>query len=66
MDIEHLEVLRLIERSRDVGDGWKQCSPQTWPHVRHYCQSLKELVEVDEVHRRVRITSQGKLVLKWL
>lgn len=38
--------LRLVQRSKDIGDGWRQVSAVLWPLVIGF--ENKELIEVDE------------------
>jgi hypothetical protein len=56
-------LFALINRSRDIGDGWRQVSDQLWPHIRP--QAHPQLVEVDEVLKRIRFTTEGLTVLRY-
>jgi hypothetical protein len=57
-------MLRLIERSPDIGEGWRQCSTPLWPHV--VDQSPPDLVELDHEQKRVRFTPEGIIIMRWL
>ncbi len=58
-------IISLIMRSRDLGDGWRQCSLILFDAIFKYGVS-SELVEVDSDEKRVRLTEEGRIVLKWL
>ena len=56
-------ILRLILRSDDMGDGWRQVSNMLWPGIiklRH-----PDLTEIDEENRRIRLTPDGAAVVKY-
>jgi len=57
-------MLRLIERSPDIGDGWRQSSTPLWQHV--VDQSPPALVELDHEQKRVRFTPEGIIIMRWL
>ena len=58
------DALKLIERSKDVGDGWKKCSPALYRIA--VIPLPDELVEKQPDPPMVRLTEEGKIVLKWL
>ncbi len=62
----NIDILRLIERSKDIGDGWRQCSQRLWPAITTEAAKLEELVELDKENQRIRITAAGKTLLKWV
>ena len=62
---EEISFLRLIERSDDIGDGWRQCSPILW---NHFIQGFHhtELIELKENEKQVRLSERGKIVVEYL
>jgi len=58
-----ISMLRLIHRSPDIGEGWRQVSSVLWPHVLK--QRHPDLTEIDEPLLRVRITSEGEAVMRY-
>lgn len=63
LDDQHKQTIRLILRSEDEGDGWRQC---TSPIFGLFTPLSSELFELDHDKLRVRLTSEGKIVGKWL
>ncbi|AGH07440.1 hypothetical protein SUFG_00073 [Sulfitobacter phage phiCB2047-B] len=59
-----ITMLKLIERSKDIGDGWRQASDQLWPHV--VKEANKNLTELDHHLKRVRFNYDGNVVMKYL
>lgn len=57
-------MLDLIERSPDIGDGWRQVSDALWKHV--VAQAHPELTELDPTNKRVRFTAEGETVMRYL
>ena len=57
------DLLRIIARSDDIGDGWRQCSDATWTLVEQFRQ--RELIDTDEARRRVALTTKGWTVVKY-
>lgn len=61
---EQRGLLKLVMRSADIGDGWRQCSDMIYrtliPH------SDPALIERDDTAKRVRMTPEGQTVFKWL
>lgn len=57
-------ILSLINRSPDVGDGWRRVSRTVWPHVKDMPDDLAETRE-DSDGRYIRMTSEGRAVLKY-
>lgn len=49
--------LDLIERSPDMGDGWRTVSDALWPHALQQAHPL--LTELDRDNKRVRLTDDG-------
>lgn len=56
-------LLKLIGRSKDVGDGWRKVSVTLWPMV---SMANPDLVELDDENHRVRLTDTGTIVLTYL
>ena len=58
-----VDAMRLILRSKDIGDGWRQVAMR---QVYEVMEKLPdELVEKDSANRRVRLTDAGKVVIQW-
>jgi hypothetical protein len=57
-------MLRLIERSAGIDEGWRQVSDKLWRHVLD--QSHPDLTELDHENKRVRLTPEGITVMKYL
>ncbi len=62
IDLKLKGLLGLIQRSADIGDGWRQVSDVLWPHVQ---DAPGELVELDDIQKRIRLTSEGSAVLTY-
>ena len=60
------EFLRLIERSPDVGDGWREVSDTLWVPIRSWTKDFQELIELHPTEQRVGLTHEGQIVMKWL
>jgi hypothetical protein len=58
------DVLSLIKRSPDIGDGWRQCSEIIWRLLSKMPES--EFVELDAGSKRIRITESGEAVCMFL
>jgi hypothetical protein len=54
---------RLIHRSPDIGEGWRQVSDTLWRHV--LAQAHPDLTELDENKRRVRFTAEGETIMMY-
>jgi hypothetical protein len=58
-------TLQLIARSADKGDGWRSVSPQCWSaFIEPF--AAKELLEIDEPNRRVRLTESAKTLVDYV
>ena len=57
-------MLRLIERSADTGDGWRPISNALWNLVLD--QAHPDLTELDHENMRVRFTPKGITVMEYL
>lgn len=62
----NLIFLKLLERSQDVGDGWRRYTPATARLVMAESESIGDLIELDWNKSLVRLTEEGKVVVKWL
>jgi hypothetical protein len=56
--------LRLIQRSPDIGDGWRQVSDALWALVAFF--GKQELIETDCENKRVRLSHDGAIVVRYL
>ncbi|OAN76672.1 hypothetical protein A8B82_14835 [Sulfitobacter sp. EhC04] len=56
-------LLKLIERSPDIGDGWRQVSGSLWPLIAK--QSHPDLTELDAANKRIRFTPEGQTVMRY-
>lgn len=59
-----VNFLKLIIRSTDRGDGWRQVSTLLWRLVHEF--KPKELIEIDYDKLRVRLSERGKIVVEYL
>lgn len=57
------DLLRLIQRSPDIGEGWRQVSQLLWPTVSGNCHP--HLTELDAENRRIRITAEGETIVRY-
>lgn len=55
--------INLLIRSKDIGDGWRQCAPKIFQVLSNVMPV--DLVERDEDLRRMRLTPEGEAVAKW-
>lgn len=63
--MEGLNFLRLVERSQDLGDGWRQCSQPVWDRIVMLMpDGVLELVDINARDRQVRLTDTGRAVLR--
>lgn len=57
------DAINLIVRSKDSGEGWRQCAPRIYAVL---VKSVpRELVETDDQSLRLRLTAEGEAVAKW-
>ena len=56
--------LKLLLRSPDVGDGWRNVSEVVWPLVTGF--DKEKLIETDSENKRVRLTPEGLIVVEYL
>lgn len=62
-----ISFLRLLRRSKEVGDGWRNVSMGFWSLVEEFGQP--ELIEVKpsgDGGGRVRLTERGSIVVDYL
>ena len=57
------DLLRLINRSPDMGGGWRQVSKMLWPHITKTAHS--DLTELDEANLRIRFTEEGETIVRY-
>ncbi len=57
-------AIQLIVRTRDAGDGWRQCTQNTYSMIANSLPS--DLLERDDEKKMVRLTSEGLVVAKWI
>lgn len=55
--------INLLIRSKDIGDGWRQCAPNIFRLLADAMSA--ELVERNEELQRMRLTQAGEAVAKW-
>lgn len=58
--------LKLVLRSPDVGDGWRNVSRVLWNLIEEQAESLPELIEIDKEAFRLRFTKEGEIVVRYL
>ena len=62
---QETELLRLIARSPDAGDGWRQASPAIYTlWLRSF--GRPELVELDDENLRIRLSERGSIILEYV
>jgi len=57
------EILLLLMRSRDSGDGWRNVSKACWPLVESFDE--KKLLEIDSDNHRVRLSPDGNVIVQY-
>lgn len=58
------QLLKLITRSPELEGEWRQVSDQIWKAVEEFAH--KDLTEIDPDRKRIRLTSEGHVVLKYI
>lgn len=62
-----VSFLKLIQRSKDVKEGWRQCSDTVFEKIAiPFKKEIPELVELDLQNRRIRFTEIGQTVIDYL
>lgn len=61
MSPQDRNFLKLLMRSPDRGDGWRQCTPATWSLVDMF--GHPELLEKDIETHKVRLSVEGIRVI---
>lgn len=61
---QQYDTLRLIERSPDIGDGWRQSAPEIFKQL--LLPMPRELVDVRVTDRMVKLTDEAEAILAWL
>jgi hypothetical protein len=59
------DLLRLIVRSPDIGEGWRVVSDTLWPVILTELQG-PDLIEINQETRRIRLTQEGVTVVKYV
>jgi len=62
---ESRDILALISRSPDRGEGWRTVSPILWEELIVPFPD-KELLELDESNHKVRLSTKGVIVAEYL
>ena len=57
------DLLRLVARSNDVGEGWRRCSPLIYKALMPHAE--EKLIERNDEAMRVRLTDTAKTLLEW-
>ncbi len=60
---QQIDFMRLLRRSPDIGDGWRQSGAMLWPLVQKFANP--ELTELDTEKMRVRLTEKGETLLRF-
>jgi len=63
---ETKNFIRLIQRSANSGDGWRQVSSIVWPYAIKMSKITPELLELNEVERLIRLSPEGETVARYL
>lgn len=58
------DTLKLLRRSPDRGDGWRNCVPKLFQNL--IMPMPDELVKKDIEHTRARFTVAGQSVVDWM
>ena len=61
---QQIDTLRLLERSTDIGDGWRVCLPVLFKRLIE--PMPLELVARERGMLRARMTDEALIILKWL
>lgn len=64
MPYEAEQLIHLVRRSPDIGDGWRQVSPALWVPVLHWAKQAP--MDIDHDNKRVRLNSDGNVLVKYL
>lgn len=64
ISFDQASFLKLILRSADIGDGWRQVSPQLWPLVETF--KHPELLELKDEARQARLSNRGLIVADYI
>lgn len=58
--------LAIVKRSPISDDGWYDVSKQLWPLTESAKAAMPDLMDIDPKRRAVRLTTEGRAVLKYL
>lgn len=62
IDLRTKQMIQLVARSVDSGDGWRECSSAIWELAK---RTPDELIEKNEKTRSVRLTAAGQAICYW-
>lgn len=58
-----MDFLKLVLRSPDQGDGWRNVSDMLWPTTQEIAAEFPTLLEL--AHKQVRLTAEAKTLVAW-
>lgn len=58
------DCINLLLRSEDIGEGWRQCAPKIFSLLADVMPV--DLIEQDKDLLRIRLTTEGETVAKWM
>ena len=61
---QEIDFLKLINRSPSDEHGWRQVSNLLWDFVIEFPK--RELIEIDELQKRVRFSPRGKVLVEYI
>ena len=61
---QSIDFIKLIQRAPDIGEGWRQSDPLIYRFVREFPN--QELLERDDERLRVRLSSDGLVLARYL
>lgn len=59
-----ISFLKLVMRSPDIGDGWRNVSQTLWPLVASF--ENKELIDIDYEYSRIKLSDRGQVVCDYI
>lgn len=63
---ELVSFLKLLQRSPDCGDGWREYSVPLRGLIFASQKAYPGLFEVEDDKMRVRTTNEGNILVKWM
>jgi hypothetical protein len=58
--------LKVLLRSKNIGDGWRQVSEIVWPLAIKAAEESSAIFELDPENFRIRLSAEGDIVAKYL